>query len=51
MRIYTDAEIQELIAMSKLITGRQQTQMQLINKHYRNNMKLGSSKEFVQRRI
>jgi hypothetical protein len=43
MKVCTDEEIQELIEMPKRITVRPQRQMQLIYKHYRNNLKLEST--------
>lgn len=43
MKFYTDDEIKKLIETPKRITVRPQKQMQLVYKHYRNNLKLEST--------
>lgn len=43
MKTNTDEEIQELIVMPKRITVRPNKQMQLVYKHFKNNMKLEST--------
>lgn len=43
MRLFSNEEIQNLVAAPKRITVRPQKRMQLSNKHYRNGMKLKST--------